>query len=349
MKLTAAELARLAGGTVDGDGAALITGAAPLETAGPGDLAFLADPARLDAAAASKAGVLLTLEGYAVPLKKFGGAVVTVKKPRLAFLLALHLLEKERRPAPAPGVHPSAVVAPSAQVGAGAHIGPCAVVEEDAVIGEGAAVGAQCYLGRGARIGPRTRLYPGVRIMDACEAGADCILHAGAVIGSDGYGYVRHEGRHEKVPQLGRVALGDRVEIGANCAIDRAALDTTRIGDGTKIDNLVHIAHNVKTGSDCLIMAQTGIAGSVELGSGVTIAGHSVLSDHITIGDRTVVMGKTGVMSSLGPDQLVFGHIARPRMETLRIEAALGRLPGLLAAVRKIQKHLGLDDKKDHK
>ncbi|HNW44102.1 MAG TPA: UDP-3-O-(3-hydroxymyristoyl)glucosamine N-acyltransferase [Elusimicrobiales bacterium] len=341
--LTAADIAKLAGGQLRGDAGLLINGAAPLETAGPGDLAFLADAAMTAAALASKAGCLLAPEGTLEALKDFPGALILTKNPKYAFMLALRQVEKKMRPLPAQGVHPSASVAPTAILGHGSHIGAFAVIEEGAVIGTGAVIGAQCYVGRNAKVGSNSRLYPGVKLMDACELGAEVILHAGVVIGADGYGYISPEGRHEKIPQLGRVLIEDRVEIGANSTIDRAALAVTVIGSGTKIDNLVHIAHNVRIGRNCLIMALTGIAGSSAIGDGVIIAGHSAVSDHLTIGDNTVIMGKTGVMRSLGPNQLVFGHLARPRLEAMKIEVLLGKLPEMHKAINKIKKRLGLD------
>ncbi|MCX5792103.1 MAG: UDP-3-O-(3-hydroxymyristoyl)glucosamine N-acyltransferase [Elusimicrobia bacterium] len=348
MNLTAADIARLAAGTLRGDAGARVTGAAPLEAAGPGDLSFLADAAMAPAAAASKAGCLLAPAGSEAQLKDFTGTVVFTKNPRYVFMLALRLVEKEARPLPAPGIHPSAFVSPAAAPGASVHVGAFAVVEEGAVLGDWSVIGAQCYVGRNAKVGARSRLYPGVKLLDGCEVGPDAILHAGVVIGSDGYGYVSPEGRHEKIPQLGKVIVEDSVEIGANTTIDRAALQTTVIGAGTKIDNLVHIAHNVSVGKNCLIMAQAAIAGSTVIGDNVIVAGQAGISDHLTIGNNTVIMGKTGVMSSLGPNQLVFGHFARPRLETLKIEALLGKLPEMHSALRRIKKHLHLDDAPKH-
>lgn len=342
MKLTASDIARIAEGTLRGDGALHIAGAAQLDKAGPSDLSFLADPAMAAAAAGSKAGCLLALPGSEELLKDFPGTLIFTKNPKYAFMLALRLVEKEKRPLPAPGVHPSASVSASASLGKDIHIGPLAVVEDGAEISDRAVIGAQCYVGRNAKVGREARLYPGVKIMDACEIGAEAILHAGVVIGSDGYGYISPRGTHEKIPQLGKVVVEGRVEIGANTTIDRAALDVTLIGGGTKIDNLVHIAHNVKIGKHCLIMAEAGIAGSVVLGDNVIIGGQAAISDHVTIGDNSVVMGKTGVMSNLPSNQIVFGHLARPRLLAMKIEALLGKLPEMSKAIHKIQKKLGI-------
>jgi UDP-3-O-[3-hydroxymyristoyl] glucosamine N-acyltransferase len=175
--------------------------------------------------------------------------------------------------------------------------------------------------------------------------GARCAVHAGTVIGSDGYGYVRAGGRHEKIPQLGTVEIGDDVEIGANCTIDRAALDRTVIGSGTKIDNLVHIAHNVKTGANCLILGQVGIAGSTELGDNVVVAGQSGLSDHLKIGSNSIVMGRTGVIADLKEGSIVLGPLGRPRREFMRIEATLSKLPEMYAEFKRLKKNAAGDDK----
>lgn len=342
MKLTASAIARLAEGNLRGDGEHAISGAAPLERAGPSDLAFLSDPHMAAAAMGSKAGCLLAPLGSEDLFKDFPGTLVFTKNPKYAFMLALRLVEKEVRPLPKPGVHPSSFVSSSARLGKDIHVGPFAVIEDGAEISDGAVIDAQCYVGRNAKVGRSARLYPGVKIMDACEVGAETIIHAGAVIGSDGYGYISPRGAHEKIPQIGKVIIEGRVEIGANTTIDRAALETTVIGGGTKIDNLVHIAHNVKMGRHCLIMAQAGIAGSVVFGDNVIIGGQAAISDHVTIGDNTAVMGKTGVMKNLEPNQIVFGHLARPRLEAMKIEVLLGKLPEMHKTLNKIKKQLGI-------
>lgn len=343
MNLTAADIARLAEGDLRGDGATPIFGAAQLDKACEADLAFVADPAHAAAALGSRAGCLLAPRGCEEALKEYKGAVVFTKNPKYAFMLALRRVEQNARPLPPPGIHQSAVVSPSAKLGSDIHIGPGAVIGDGVSVSGGAVIGAQCYVGHNAKVGANTRLYPGVKIMDGCEIGINCILHAGVVIGSDGFGYISPRGTHEKIPQLGKVVVEDNVEIGANTAIDRAALEVTRIGGGTKIDNLVHIAHNVKIGKHCLILAQAGIAGSTVIGDNAIIAGQAGISDHITIGDNTVVMGKTGVMASLGPNQIVFGHTARPRILAMKIEALLAKLPEMHRTLNKVKKQLGIE------
>ncbi|MCX5785573.1 MAG: UDP-3-O-(3-hydroxymyristoyl)glucosamine N-acyltransferase [Elusimicrobia bacterium] len=345
MKLTAEAVAKLTGGELRGAGiSAEITGAAPLDKAGPKDLSFLADAKYAELAGRSNAGCLLASPTAAETLKNFQGTLILVNNPKLAFSLALAALEKELRPLKARVCHPSAIISITARLGKDIYIGPLTVIEDGAVIGDRAYIDAQCFVGAKAKIGSDARLYPGVKVLDGCEIGERSILHSGAVAGSDGYGYTPDGGLHKKIPQIGRVIIGSDVEIGANTAIDRAALEATIIGDGTKIDNLVHIAHNVRVGKNCLVLAQAGIAGSAVIGDNAVLAGQAAVSDHITIGDNTVVMGKTAVISDLGPNQIVFGHVARPHLQAMKIEALLSKLPEMHAAIRKIKKHLGITD-----
>jgi len=348
MTLTPERVAELTGGKLAAPRENIsITGAAPLEKAGPGDLSFLSDPRNAGVAAGSAAGCLIAGLGDESALKEFRGALILVENPKHAFAAALAALEKGLRPLKARMQHSSSIVAITAKLGKNIYIGPMAVIEDEAVIADGAYIDAQCFVGVKAKIGRDTRLYPGVKVMDNCEIGERCILHAGAVIGSDGYGYASSGGAHKKIPQLGRVIVGSDVEIGANSTLDRAALEATVIEDGTKIDNLVHIAHNVRIGKNCLIIAQSGLAGSASIGDSVIIAGQAAVSDHVNVGNNTVVMGKTAVISDLGPNQIVFGHLARPRGQAMRIEALLSKLPEMHTAIRKIKKHLGLSGHSD--
>jgi len=347
MNLTIAEIAALTGGRAEGGDGRTVTGVGPAERAGPHDLAFLDSADKTALLASCRAAAVLLPEAAAVPAAGGPGpARIYVKDPRYAFALVLRELEKETAPPRRSGTHPSAVVAASASVAPDAWIGPCCVVEDGAVVGPRASLDAGCFVGRGASIGEEARLHPGVSVLARCSVGKRSVLHSGTVIGSDGYGYVRSGGRHEKVPQLGVVEIGDDVEIGANCAIDRAALDRTVIGDGTKLDNLVHIAHNVRIGKNCLILAQAGIAGSTEIGDNVVIAGQSGLSDHIKVGANSVVMGRTGVIADLAEGSVVLGPLGRPRREFMRIEAALSRLPEIYAEFKRLRKSRG-DEKKN--
>lgn len=349
MNLSPREIAGLTGGRLEAAGDARhVTGVSPAELAGPGDLSFLDSADKLPLLASCRAAaVLLPAEAGGKANPSPGQSLVYVKNPRYAFSLVLRELEKELAGPRRSGRHPSAVVSDSASIAPDAWIGPGCVVEDGASVGEGAVLEAGCYVGRGASVGAGTRLHPRVSLLDRCRVGARCAVHAGTVIGSDGYGYVRYGGRHEKIPQLGTVEIGDDVEIGANCAIDRAALDRTVIGPGTKIDNLVHIAHNVKIGSHCLILGQVGVAGSTEIGDNVIISGQSGLSDHLKIGSNSIVMGRTGVIADLKEGSIVLGPLGRPRREFMRIEATLSKLPEMYAEFKRLRKNAAGDDKKD--
>ena len=338
MKTTPAEIASLIGGELQGPAGTIITGAMPLAQAGETDLAYLENAANAAWTVNRPAGCLIAPEEAKKALAGRAGAVIYVKSPKQAFARALLKFEKELNPLPKPGVHPSAVVDQSAKVGTGVSIGPLAVVEEGAEIEDNAVISAGCYIGAQTRIGANARLYPNVTVRERCLIGRNVILHPGVVIGSDGYGYINVSGRHQKLPQVGRVIIEDDVEIGANSAVDRAALDATVIGAGTKIDNLVHIAHNVRIGKNCLILAQAAIAGSTAVGNNAIIGGQAGISDHLTIGDNTIVMSKTGIMSDLAAGQVVFGHTGRPRVQAMRIEVILSKLPELYATVHKLKK-----------
>jgi UDP-3-O-[3-hydroxymyristoyl] glucosamine N-acyltransferase len=239
-----------------------------------------------------------------------------------------------------PGVDPSARVAASAQVDASAQIGP------GCVIGEGVRLGARCilhggnYLGAGCRLGDDVCLYPHVVLYPRTEVGHRVSIHAGTVIGSDGYGYVFDQGRHLKMPQVGRVIIGDDVEIGANTAIDRGALGPTVIGSGTKIDNLVHVAHNVVIGAHCLIMGQVGFAGSTHLGDYSAIASQSGIAGHLKLGREIVVGGKSGVMRDVPDKETVLGLPAVPDKQAKRQWIAIQKLPELMLRVRELEKKL---------
>lgn len=340
MKITAGEIAALIGGELRGPAGTVITGAMSLPAAGSADLSFLEKAANAAWTANRPAGCLIAPEDAKAALASRAGAVIYVKNPKQAFAQVLVKFEKDLNPRPSPGVHPSAVVDPSARIGAGVHIGPHAVIEAQAGIGDNAVISAGCYIGAEVSIGADSRLYPNVTVRERCSVGKNVMIHPGTVIGSDGYGYMQVDGVHRKIPQVGRVIIGDDVEIGANCAIDRAALDATVIGAGTKLDNLVHIAHNVRIGKNCLILAQAGIAGSTAIGNSVIIAGQAGVSDHITIGDNAVVMAKTGIMTDLAAGQVVFGYTGRPRLLAMKIEVLLSKLPELFTTVRKLKKKL---------
>ena len=340
-KKTVSELAGIVGGQAEGDPAYLLTGVAGLHEAGAQDVSFFGNPRYSEAAVNSGAGCLLLPENGRA-LKVRSPNRIFVDDPQRAFGRILDLID-EARPKPAAGVSPRAWVHPRARVAADASVGDFAVVEEGALVEEGASVGAQCYVGRNARVGKDSRLYPGVVLREDCLVGARAVVHSGAVIGADGFGFStdKKTGRHRKIPQLGNVVVEDDVEIGANVTIDRATIGSTVIGAGTKIDNLVQIGHNVKTGRDCLLVAQSGVSGSSHLGSRVILAGQAGIAGHLKLGDGVIVMAQSGVMSDVEKGNAVFGSPARPRMEAMKLQALYGRLPELFDALKALKEKLG--------
>ncbi len=339
---TVSELARLVGGKAEGDLSYVLTGVAALQEAGARDVSFFGNPKYAEAAANSGAGCLLLPENGR-PLKVRSSNLIYVDDPQRAFGRILDLID-EARPKPAAGVGPRASVHPAARVDAKASVGDFAVVEEGASVEGGAVIGAQCYVGPGARVGRDSRLYPGVVLYHDCLVGERVVIHAGTVIGADGFGFStdKKTGRHRKIPQIGNVVIEDDVEIGANVTIDRATIGSTVIGAGTKIDNLVQIGHNVKTGRDCLLVAQSGVSGSSHLGARVILAGQAGVAGHLKLGDGVIVMAQSGVMNDVDKGRAIFGSPARPRMEAMKLQALYGRLPELFDALKALREKLGL-------
>ncbi len=326
------DLAARIGGAAIGDGETEILRLNTIEAAGPGDLTFIANPkyaARLDASRASAVIV------KAVPAGQSRNFLVH-DDPYYAVALALKLL----CPAPGaqiqPGIAASARVDASAQIGSGVHIGEFVEIGADTRIGDGSRIMTGCVVGRNCRIGNDSQLYPHVVVYDECLIGSRVAIHAGTVVGSDGFGYATHAGVHHKVYQIGRVRIEDDVEIGANCTIDRGALNETVIGSGSKIDNLVQIAHNVRIGRGCIIVAQVGIAGSTVLGDYVVLGGQVGLVGHLEIGSGTRVSAQSGVTKSYSGGDYG-GTPARPMREYREIEAHVHRLPQRMDELKRLK------------
>ena len=263
--------------------------------------------------------------------------LVCVPNARIAFAKVLPLFFPE--PTYAPGIHPSALIAPTAQVDGSAHIGPYCVVEEGVRVGARSVLAAMIHVGAGVHIGEDTRFYPRVTIYPRSRIGNRVTIHAGAVIGSDGYGYVLDQGTHRKIPQVGDVVIQDDVEIGANVTIDRGALGSTVIGKGTKIDNLVQVAHNVQIGQHSILVAQVGIGGSTTIGDGVTLAGQVGIADHVEIESGTIVGAQAGVPGKLKKG-VYLGSPAKPYRETLRSLELFHRLPELHKRLMEMERKL---------
>jgi UDP-3-O-[3-hydroxymyristoyl] glucosamine N-acyltransferase len=333
-QVTLGELATLVGGTLTGDSTIPIRAVNGIEEAGPGEITFLANPKYASLLRSTKASAVIVSRGVAAPIPS-----IAVSNPDLAFgLVATRINGASSKPAP--GTHPTAVVAGDAVIGRDVSIGAHAVIETGASIGAGTVLHAQTYLGQGAKIGPDCLLYPQVVVREYCELGARVILHSGAVIGSDGFGYATDKGVHHKIPQVGIVVLGDDVEVGANVTIDRARFGKTAIGRGTKIDNLVQIGHNVVTGVSCLLVAQSGVSGSTKLGNHVVLAGQAGLIGHLDMGDGAIITAQSGVTKDVPPGGVVSGSPASDRTTHLKELASLGKLPEALQEIRRLRKEI---------
>lgn len=331
--MTAAEIAALVGGTLVGDPDAAVSSVAPLHRAAASDISFVAHARYAGAFEGSAAGVVLV----APELRDAPGtarARIVVAKPYDALVTLLPRFYAA--PSFVPGVHATAVVHPDARLGADVRIEPYAIVGAGAGVGDRAWIGSHAVVGDGVLIGDDAHLYPHVVAYPGSRVGPRTVLHAGVRVGSDGFGYAFSGGAHRKIPHVGRCIVGSDVEIGANSTIDRGSIDDTVVGDGTKIDNLVHIAHNVRIGRLCLIMAQVGIAGSVHVEDGAVIAGQVGISGHHTIGKGATLAAQAGVFGDIPAGETWSGYPARPHRDALRAQAALFRLPGLLRRLERL-------------
>jgi len=335
MPFTTTEIAKLVGGEVVGDASAVLKNFAPAERAQSGDVTF-AENEDYFARAEQSAATAIIAEKRFSSVKKI---LIRVPNARVAFAKALALFFPE--PKFAAGIHPTAVVAASAQIDPTAHIGPHCVVGECVRIGANSILQAGNFVGDGSKLGADVNLFPNVTLYPRTEIGNRVHIHAGTVIGSDGFGYVLDGGVHRKVPQIGNVVIGDDVEIGSNVSIDRGALGSTIIGKGTKIDNLVMIAHNVEIGEHCILIAQVGISGSTRLGNYVILAGQVGIAGHLKIGNQVTVAAQSGVMHDIPDGEKWFGTPAQPDRDTKRQLIAIHHLPELLKRVAELEKKLG--------
>jgi UDP-3-O-[3-hydroxymyristoyl] glucosamine N-acyltransferase len=332
--LSLTDLAAELGADVVGDGSHEVSGVRPLDTATAEHLSFLHNPKYVEEARSSEAGAILVAEPEMLP----GRNVLVCPEPYLALAHVLEIFHPATRPEP--GVHPSAVVADGVSVGEGASIGPMVSVAPGAAIGERSVIGPGCVLGRDVSVGADCVLHPRVVIEDHCQIGDRCIIHSGTVIGADGFGFATVDGTHHKVPQVGIAVLEDDVELGANVCIDRAALGETRIGRGTKVDNLVQIAHNVQIGEHCLVVAQVGISGSCQIGHHTVFAGQSGCSGHLKIGSGVVLSARAVAIKDVPDGVTLSGYPARPHRDWLKSQANLQRLDGLREKVKELEERL---------
>jgi UDP-3-O-[3-hydroxymyristoyl] glucosamine N-acyltransferase len=346
--LTLAELAEDLGVPAPAAGGEMeVTGLAALDRAGPTELGLVANPSFLKRLAASKAGALLVEAGLAerVAEREAADPGGRGRRPCLvvpdAQAAMRQILERILPEAPWEAeVHPTAVVHPTAILGEGVGVGPYAVVEAHVVVGRGSRIGAHAVVGAGARIGEDAWLLPQVVLYPGVVLGDRVLLHSGVRVGVDGFGYVFEEGAHRKIPQVGACVLGNDVEVGANAAIDRGSIGESRIGAGTKLDNLVHLGHNVTVGPLSLLTAQVGIAGSTRIGQGVVMGGQAGVAGHLHVGDGTRVAAQAGVIADVPPGETVMGFPARPRREFLRGVAGQQKIPELLRELRTLRARL---------
>jgi UDP-3-O-[3-hydroxymyristoyl] glucosamine N-acyltransferase len=331
--ITAEAIAALVSGELIGDGKVSVTGVAPLDRAEGNHISILSSAKYEPMLAHTRAGIVLIDPEFRDATGKPAARII-VKQPLEKLLSLLPRLYPETRQQP--GIASTARIGRGAVLGERVSIGDYAIIGPDATLGNDVVIAAHCVVGDSAALGDGTRLWPHVTIYPGASIGARAMIHSGAAIGSDGFGYVFRDGAHQKIPHVGRCIVGDDVEIGANTTIDRGSIDDTVIGNGTKIDNLVHIAHNVRIGEKCLIMAQVGIAGSVTVGDGAILAGQAGISGHISIGAAARVAAQAGVFGDIPAGETWSGYPARPHRESLRASAALFKLAGMVRGLEKL-------------
>jgi len=338
---TLAEIATMVGGRLVGDKRILIKGLSGIKEAQDGDLTFLANIKYAPLVKDTKASAILVGKDNRLSDKPH----IIVDNPSYAFALIIKKILKTEDYLPK-GIHPTAVIASDAMIGKAVAIGPHAVIESKVTIGDGTRISAGCYIGHATSIGRDCFFYPNVTIRERLHIGNSVIIHSGSVIGADGFGFELVEGIREKIPQIGTVIIEDDVEIGANTTIDRARFDKTQIGQGTKIDNLVQIGHNVLIGKNCIIVAGVGIAGSVVLKDGVILAGQSGVAGHITIGEGAIATAQAGVTRSVPPGTTVSGFPAMDHGDFKKAHINFKRLPLYVKEIKELAKRVEALEKK---
>jgi UDP-3-O-[3-hydroxymyristoyl] glucosamine N-acyltransferase len=342
--LKASELARAADGRLEGGADPEITGTAPLDHAGPSDLAILSSPHYLADAANTAAAAVLVAAPLAGRLRDELPRIIVADVHR-ALITVLPLLYPDS--APPAGVHPTAVIGDGAVLGADVSVGAHAVIGAATEVGAGAVIASHAVVGRHCRIGAGAYLHPHVTLYDGTIVGARSILHSGVRAGVDGFGYSSSRAGHIRIPHVGRCVIGDDVEIGSNTTIDRGSIGDTVIGSGTKIDNLVQIGHNVRMGEHCIVVSQVGVSGSARIGRFVTIGGQAGIKGHIEIGAGATIAAQAGVFGDVAPGTTVSGYPARPHKESLRAQAGMFRLPALLKRLRALERAVFGEERPD--
>lgn len=340
MKKTVKELAQFLGGTVIGDENREISDVKGLAEAGSDDISFAVEP-YTEYLPQVHAGAVITEKEYPAG----NNTLVLVENPRLAFSKLLELFHP--RQSVQKGIHSTAVVDESAKIGENTAVMAYAVIGKNVNIGAGSVIYPYVFIGDNVTIGANAAIYPGAVIMENTVMGDNAVIRAHAVIGGEGFGFATKDGRHTRIPQIGNVTIGDDVEIGACTTIDNGTLGSTKVGRGTKIDNLVHLGHNVEIGEDCFVIAQTGIAGSTKVGNHVTFAGQTGCTGHITIGDNVTFAGKSGIVGNVASNTVNAGFPARPHIEWSRTQVYIKKLPDLAKTVKALEKRIAeLEEKK---
>lgn len=340
MKKTVKELAQFLGGTVIGDENREISDVKGLAEAGSDDISFAVEP-YTEYLPQVHAGAVITEKEYPAG----NNTLVLVENPRLAFSKLLELFHP--RQSVEQGIHPTAVVDESTKIGENTAVMAYAVIGKNVNIGAGSVIYPYVFIGDNVTIGVNAAIYPGAVIMENTVMGDNAVIRAHAVIGGEGFGFATKDGKHTRIPQIGNVTIGDDVEIGACTTIDNGTLGSTKVGRGTKIDNLVHLGHNVEIGEDCFVIAQTGIAGSTKVGNHVTFAGQTGCTGHITIGDNVTFAGKSGIVGNVASNTINAGFPARPHIEWSRTQVYIKKLPDLAKTVKALEKRIAeLEEKK---
>lgn len=334
MLTTVGELAALIEGSVEGDENTRISGISNIEDAQDGDITFAENEKLLNSAVGSRASAVIAPS----TIRSVDKTLIRVKNPKFAFAQVLRIFAPE--PKLYRGIHPTALLGENVVLSDNVSIHANAVVGDNVRIGSNSVIYPFVYIGDNVVVGDNCVIYPHVVLHNDSEIGNSVVIHSGSILGTDGFGYMFIENRHHKIPQIGRVIVEDDVEIGANVTIDRARTGSTRIGAGSKIDNLVHIGHNVTVGRNCVIVAQVGVSGSVEIGTGVILAGQVGVKDHVKIGDGTIVCAQAGVIGDLPRGSFVSGPQARPHQQELRAQAVHGRLPDMQRRLREMEQRL---------
>lgn len=342
--MRASEIARVVGGVLEGDADPELTGVAPLDHARSHELSFLAERRYAADAGQTRAGAILVTESLKSNVPSAIARIVVGDVRRAVAAVLPHLYPETPQ---APGIHPTAVLEEGVRLGKDVRIDAYACIGSGAVLGDRVRIGAHAVVGAGCQLGDDVVLHPHVTLYPGVIIGARSILHSGVRAGVDGFGYVPVDGRLAKIPQVGRCRIGADVEIGANTTIDRGSIGDTEIGDGVKIDNLVHIGHNVRVGESSIIIAQVGIAGSTRIGRGVTLAGQAGIPGHLTIGDGATIAAQAGVFGDVPPGATYSGYPARPHKESLRAQAAVMRLPRLLQRLQALERKVFGDESRE--